>query len=333
MAITRTRKPKKPLAGQVALVAGATRGAGRGIAMSLAEAGALVYCTGRSMKGKPSSYKRNETIHETAALIKQQGGEAIAIRVDHTSEEEVAALFRKILKQQKRLDIVVDSVAGEDPLMKVHAPLWKVDLTKAQRMLKQGVLSHIITAKHAVKAMLPARRGLIVQVTENDILGGGYNAVAHSAKALQKILPLHWAVELAPHHITTVAITPGFLRSEKVLEYFGVTEANWRDGGEKDKNFLASESPRYVGRAIAAMAADKDLQRWKGMLLSSWELADYYRVTDCDGSTPSWGDHTIDFSELPQTWVDWYRLGTALEAQWHSSLAERCRKFLKKVPQ
>src|SRR5215218_6408506 len=231
---TRAGKSGRPLSGAIAVVAGATRGAGRGIARALGEAGATVYCTGRSVRGKPSPYGRPETIDETAAMIKEAGGAAMAARVDHTTEREVAALFRRILRTHRRLDIVVDSVAGEDPLLKDQRFLWRADLSQADVMLRQGLTSRIITAKHAALAMMPAKRGLIVEVTENDMIGGGTNPIAHAVKIAQKVLPLQWATELAPHGITVLAITPGFLRSETILQYFGVTEDTWRQAGERD---------------------------------------------------------------------------------------------------
>jgi len=327
-----TPTPQTPLAGRVALVAGATRGAGRGIARALAEAGATVYCTGRSVTGKPSPYGRPETINETAALIKAAGGAAIAVRVDHTSEREVAALFRRILRAHHRLDIVVDSVAGEDPLLKQFGFLWQADLKNADAMFKQGLTSRIITAKHAARAMMPAKRGLIVEVTENDIIGGGTNPIAHAVKIAQKLLPLAWAAELAAHGITLVAVTPGFLRSESMLQHFGVTEGNWREAGKQDPNFLVSESPLFVGRAVAAVAADPKLQNRTGMLFSSWQLAREYRFTDYDGRRPDWGRHAIDFSVLPPEWIELFRTGTNLEIRWLTTLAARARKFRAKVP-
>jgi NAD(P)-dependent dehydrogenase (short-subunit alcohol dehydrogenase family) len=328
-----TRKSsRKPLAGRVALVAGATRGAGRGIARALADAGATVYCTGRSVTGKPSPYRRPETINETAALITAAGGRAIAARVDHTSEREVAALFRRILRAHHRLDVVVDSVAGEDPLLKSHGALWQAELENADVMFRQGLTSRIITAKHAALAMMPAGRGLIVEVTENDIIGGGANPIAHAVKTAQKVLPIQWAAELAPHGITVLAITPGFLRSETVLQHFGVTEDSWREAGKKDPNFLVSESPLFVGRAIAALAADARLQRRTGLLLSSWQLAREYGFTDYDGRRPDWGRHAIDFSALPPEWIDWFRTATDLEIQWLTTLTARARKFRTKIP-
>jgi NAD(P)-dependent dehydrogenase (short-subunit alcohol dehydrogenase family) len=318
--------------GRVALVAGATRGAGRGIARALGEAGATVYCTGRSVRGIPSPYKRPETIDETAAIIKAGGGSAIAVRVDHTIERDVKALFRRILRAHKRLDIVVDSVAGEDPLMGQYGFLWQADLTTADAIFRQALTSRIITAKHAALAMMRAKRGLIVEVTENDIIGGGGNPMAQAVKMAQKTLPLFWAAELAPHHVTLVALTPGFLRSESMLEHLGVTEDNWREAGKQDSNFLQSESPLFVGRAVAALAADPKVHERTGMLLSSWELARAYGFTDYDGRRPDWGRHKIDFSVLPPDWTNWFRTGAALNLEWLTTLAARTKRFRRKIP-
>ena len=328
----KTSSAAMPLRGKVALVAGATRGAGRGIARALAEAGATVYCTGRSVKGKPSPYRRPETIDETAAMITAAGGKAIAIRVDHTNEAEVKALFRRIRRAHKRIDVVVDSVAGEDPLMGIYGFLWQADLKTADAIFRQGLTSRIITAKHAALAMMSAKRGLIVEVTEADMIGGGGNPMAQAVKTAQKVLPLLWAAELAPYDIATMAVTPGFLRSESMLQHFGVTEDTWRDAGKKDPNFLQSESPLFVGRAIVALAADPNVQARTGMLFGSWELGRDYRLADYDGRRPDWGRHAIDFSMLPAALLDVFRTGTDLEIKWLATLATRTRRFRTKIP-
>src|SRR5260221_3568407 len=212
-----------PLAGRVAPVAGATRGAGRGIARALGEAGATVYCTGRSTPGRPSAYRRPETIDETAELINKAGGVAIALRVDHTEEPEVRAVVERIDREQGRLDVLVNSIAGEDPLMRHGGSFWESDLENGDLAFRQSVLSHVITAKYAARMMIRARRGLIVEVTENDILMAGNNPLSQIAKLALKAMALNMATELRIHDVAAVAVTPGFLRSESILEHFGAT--------------------------------------------------------------------------------------------------------------
>jgi NAD(P)-dependent dehydrogenase (short-subunit alcohol dehydrogenase family) len=322
----------KPLAGAIAVVAGATRGAGRGIARALGEAGATVYCTGRSVKGQPSRYKRPETIDETAAMINDAGGTAIPVRVDHTIEPEVKALVRRIDRKHKRLDILVNSIAGEDPMLGQWGNFWQANLENADAIFRQALTSHIITAKHAAPVMIRNHCGLIVEVTENDLLAGGGNPMSQAVKVALKVLALNMAAELKAHGVAVVAITPGFLRSESMLERFGVTEANWRDAGKRDPNFLESESPLYVGRAVAALAADPQVLEQTGRLLSSWEVARRYGFTDYDGRRPDWGELAIDWTVLPSPLVELFRTGTALQLAWLTTLADRTRRFLEKMP-
>jgi NAD(P)-dependent dehydrogenase (short-subunit alcohol dehydrogenase family) len=210
--------------------------------------------------------------------------------------------------------------------------MWQADLRTADTVFRQGLTSRIITAKHAALVMMPARRGLIVEVTEADMIGGGGNPMAQAVKMAQKVLPLLWAAELAPYRITVIAITPGFLRSESMLQHFGVTEDNWREAGSKDSNFLQSESPLFVGRAIAALAADRNVRDRTGMLFGSWELGRDYKLVDYDGRRPDWGRHKIDFSTLPPAWVDLFRTGADLEIKWLTTLAARTKEFRAKFP-
>jgi NAD(P)-dependent dehydrogenase (short-subunit alcohol dehydrogenase family) len=322
----------KQLKGRIAVVAGATRGAGRGIARALGEAGATVYCTGRSIRGNPSPYGRPETIDETAEMIQAAGGDAIAIRVDHTVESEVEQLFARIDREHHRLDILINSIAGEEPMMRQFVSFWKTNLKDGEAVFRQALLSHIITAKHAALIMIRQRSGLIVEVTESDIAMAGGNPLSQSVKLALKGLALNMAAELKPHNVAAVAITPGFLRSESMLEHFGVTEANWRDQGKKDKNFLESESPLFVGRAVAALAADDRAVERTGQLFSSWELGREYGFTDADGRRPDWGSLDIDFSGLPPSLVEYMRNGAEIQLKWLESVTQRTKRFLTQLP-
>jgi NAD(P)-dependent dehydrogenase (short-subunit alcohol dehydrogenase family) len=290
---------RRPLTGRVALVAGATRGAGRGIARALGEAGATVYCTGRSIRGQPSPYGRPETIDETADMISAAGGTAVAVRVDHTSESQVEALVAGIDREHGRLDVLVNSIAGEDPMMAEWTSFWKASVKNGEAIFRQAILSHIITARHAAPLMVKARRGLIVEVTENDIMMAGGNPLTQTVKFALKGLALNMAAELKPHGVAAVAVTPGFLRSEAMLERHGVTEANWRDATERTPHFCISESPSYVGRAVAALAADPGVSRWNGQSLSSGALAQVYGFKDLDGTRPDCWRYMVEVVETP----------------------------------
>jgi NAD(P)-dependent dehydrogenase (short-subunit alcohol dehydrogenase family) len=317
----------RALAGSVAVVAGATRGAGRGIARALAAAGATVYCTGRSTRGNPSPYNRLETIEETAEIIQAVGGTAIPIRVDHTVSAEVAALFDRIDGEQGRLDILVNSLAGEDPLMNGWSPFWKADLTNAEALLRQSVVSRMITAKHAAALMVRQRSGLIAEVTENDQLWSSGDVLTQMARFAHKALALMYGAELRKEGVAAIAITPGFMRSERVLEHFGVTERNWREAGKKDRNFLESESPQFVGRALIALATDPGILERTGQLFSSWEVARDYGLADIDGRRPDWGMLDVDYSEIPQPMLEAMADGIEVQARWLEVLSRRTRRF------
>ncbi|WP_217915195.1 SDR family oxidoreductase [Miltoncostaea marina] len=280
----------RPLAGRVALVAGATRGAGRGIAVELGGAGATVWVTGRSTRAGRSEMGRAETIEETAGLVEAAGGRAVAVRCDHTDPADVAALRGRLEREAGgRLDVLVNDVWGGDRLVRWDAPFWEHDLADGLRALRNGVESHLITS-HALAPLMAARgAGLIVEVTDgvrDDYRGSLFYDLV---KASVIRLAVAQAAELGPHGVTAVAVTPGFLRSEAMLDHFGVTEERWREGVARDPHFAISETPRYVGRAVAALAADPRVARWAGRALSPWGLAAEYGLRDLDGSRPDWG--------------------------------------------
>jgi len=266
-------------------------------------------------------------------MITAAGGSAVALRVDHTVEAEVQDLFHRVVGEHRRLDVLVNSIAGEDPLMVQWCSFWETDLTNAEAALRQSLLSHIITARHAAPHMIRHHRGLIVEVTENDILSAGGNPVTQTVKLALKGLALNMAAELRPHGVAAVAITPGFLRSETMLEHFGVTEETWREGGNKDRNFLESESPLFVGRAVAALAGDPAILERSGHLLSSWELGRDYRFTDTDGRRPDWGAAKLDFSEHPEQLMQLLRTGSEIQLRWLRELRRRTKHFLTRLPQ
>jgi NAD(P)-dependent dehydrogenase (short-subunit alcohol dehydrogenase family) len=244
------------------------------------------------VRGQPSPYGRPETIEETAEMIAAAGGNAVAVRVDHTDEAQVEALLAQVQREQKRLDVLVNSVSGEDPRMGGWEQFWKSDFSYLTEGLRQAVVSHLITARHAAPLMMKKRRGLIVEVTEGDFLvSGSGNIMRDLAKSGHKSLAMSFADALRSHGIAAVAITPGFLRSEMMLDHFGVTEATWRNAAKKDPHFLHSESPLFVGRAVAALAADPNVLARSGDVYSSWDLARDYGFTDADGSRPDWGAH------------------------------------------
>ena len=280
--------PDRPLRDQVAVVAGATRGAGRGIARMLGAAGATVYCTGRSVRNRPATPGRPETLEETAELVAAEGGRGIAVRTDHTIESEVKQLFAHVRAEAGRLDVLVNDVWGGDALTEWGTPFWKLSTAKGMEMLERAVHSYIITSRHGAPLMVERNAGLIVEVTDGDTLGYRGNLFYDLAKNAVIRLAYAMAADLHAHCVTALAITPGFLRSEAVLATLGVTEANWREAIEKDAYFAESETPCLVGRAIAALAADPNVAAKSGGLFSSWALAKEYGFTDLDGRQPDW---------------------------------------------
>jgi NAD(P)-dependent dehydrogenase (short-subunit alcohol dehydrogenase family) len=277
------------LDGQVAVVTGGTRGAGRGMAIELGAAGATVYVTGRSTRRGPSPLGRRETIEETAELVTEAGGRGVAVRCDHMDPRDVRALAARIeAEQDGRLDILVDDTWGGDQWIE-WKPLWEHDLDKGLQALRNGLETHLITLHTLLPFLVRRRGGLVVEVTDgddmfNDRYRGSmfFDMIKVALTRLGKMLK----DELDPYGVTSVSLTPGFLRSEEVLEHFGVTEETWRDGIAEDRWFAISETPRYIGRAVAALAADPDRARWSGQALSSGVLAKHYGFTDLDGSQP-----------------------------------------------
>ena len=302
----------KPLQGKVAVVAGATRGAGRGIATALGEAGATVYCTGRSVRGAIATEGRTETIEETAERVTAAGGVGVPVRVDHLDEAQVKALFERVRREQGRLDVLVNDVWGGDPLVEWGKPFWEADAQQGLRMMRTAIDTHLVTARHGVPLMVEKGAGLVVEVTDGDT--GRYrgtlyydlvkNALIRLANAMQE--------ELRPRGVTALAVTPGFLRSEAMLDLFGVTEANWRDAAKANPDFIASETPLFVGRAVAALAADPNVAAKGGRVWASWTLSDEYGFADADGARPHWGRHWA------RTYGDawWKPLDDAFYAYW-----------------
>ncbi|MFG1783510.1 SDR family oxidoreductase [Rhodococcus oryzae] len=275
--------------GRVALVAGATRGAGRGIATELGAAGATVYVTGRTSGSERSEMHRPETIEETAALVDAAGGHGIPVRVDHLVPEEVRALVARIRDEQGALHVLVNDIWGATE-MEWDKTVWESSLDVGLRYLRLGVDTHAITSHFAIPLLLETRGGLVVEVTDGT---DEYNAANYRvsffydlAKAAVSRMAFALAHELGPRGATAVLVTPGWLRSEMMLDNFGVTEANWRDATERIPHFAISESPSYVGRGVAALAQDPDVARWNGQSLSSGQLAREYGFTDLDGSMP-----------------------------------------------
>jgi NAD(P)-dependent dehydrogenase (short-subunit alcohol dehydrogenase family) len=292
----------RPLAGKVALVAGATRGAGRGTAVALGEAGATVYCTGRTTRERRSEYGRPETIEETAEFVTAAGGVGIPVAVDHLESGEVEALAQRIDAESGRLDVLVNDIWGAELLFEWNTPVWEHDLKKGLRMLRLAIDTHLITSHFTLPLLIREPGGLVIEMTDGtrEYNAEHYRVSAFYDLAKTAVIRLAFAQgeELAPYGCAAVALTPGWMRSEIMLDNYGVTEANWRDGATTNPHFAAiSESPRFVGRAVAALAADPDVRRRSGGSFSSGGLAREYGFTDLDGSQPDCWRYLVEVQD------------------------------------
>ncbi|WAM30018.1 SDR family oxidoreductase [Myxococcus sp. NMCA1] len=292
---------KDSLKGRVALVAGGTRGAGRGIAVQLGAAGATVYVTGRTTRAQRSEQNRPETIEDTAEQVTAAGGIGIAVQTDHLVPEQVKALVERIDREQGRLDVLVNDIWGGEHIFEWNKSVWEHSLDKGLRLLRLGVDTHLITSHFALPLLIRRPGGLVVEVTDGtaDYNATNYRISTFYDLAKASVLRLAWsqARELKPHGATAVSLTPGWMRSEGMLEHFGVTEANWRDATVKEPHFVISETPAYVGRAVAALASDADKARWNGQSLSSGQLARVYGFTDLDGSQPDAWRYVVEVQD------------------------------------
>jgi NAD(P)-dependent dehydrogenase (short-subunit alcohol dehydrogenase family) len=290
------------LTGKIALVAGATRGAGRGIAVELGAAGATVYVTGRSTRDRRSEMDRPETIEETAGLVTAAGGTGIAVRVDHLERDQVRALVERIDREQGRLDVLVNDIWGAELMFSWEDRLWEHSLDTGLRTLRLAIDTHIITSHHALPLLIRNPGGLVVEMTDGT---ADYNRENYRisffydlAKVSVNRMAFAQAREVAPYGATAVSLTPGWMRSEIMLEHFGVTEANWRDALGRVPHFVISETPSYVGRAVVALAGDPDVVRWNGRSLSSGGLAQIYGFTDVDGSRPDAWRYLVEVQDV-----------------------------------
>jgi NAD(P)-dependent dehydrogenase (short-subunit alcohol dehydrogenase family) len=289
------------LKGKVALVAGATRGAGRGIATELGAAGATVYVTGRSTRKQASDYRRPETIEETAEIVEQMGGVGIAVPVDHLVPKAVRALVDRIRDEQGRLDVIVNDVWGGENLFEFDKTVWEHDLDNGLRILRLAIDTHLITAHYALPLLIERPGGLLIEVTDGTAEYNSQNYRNSPFYDLAKVAAnrMAWvhAKDLEKHAATALSLTPGWLRSEMMLDGFGVSEENWLDATAREPHFAISETPRFVGRAVAALASDPDRARWNGQSLSSGGLAKEYGFTDLDGSQPDAWKYMVEVQD------------------------------------
>ncbi|WP_327582135.1 SDR family oxidoreductase [Nonomuraea sp. NBC_00507] len=290
---------EQPLAGKVALVAGATRGCGRATAIELGALGATVYGTGRSTRSGRSPLDRPETIEDTAELVTAAGGEGVAVRCDHSDADDVMKLVDRIRDDHGRLDILVNDIWGGDPFLQFDKPLWEHPLDATLGVLRNGIETHLITSRFAIPLMLKGTGGLVVEV------GDGKGEVPYRANMSYDLVKtavvrmgLGLAHELTPYGVTALTVTPGYLRSESMLDHFSTTEDTWRERAKDVPYFEHSETPHLLARGIAALAADPDRERFAGLCLGSWELMREYDLRDTDGTRPDWGAVDLESRQL-----------------------------------
>jgi NAD(P)-dependent dehydrogenase (short-subunit alcohol dehydrogenase family) len=283
------------LEGKIAVVAGATRGAGRGIAIELGSAGAIVYVTGRTTKSQPSEYNRPETIEETAEFVNGAGGTGIAVNLDHANPAQVEALYETIQKHHGRLDILVNDMWGGEGKTRWDTPIWEQPLSQGIHVLRNATESHIITNHYLLKVMIQHPGGVLFEVSDGTL---DYNLIHYRCNCLfydlSKIIinRMAWSLsrELVKHQCTSIGITPGWLRSEMMLDHYHVTEENWQEAIQQDAGFINTETPRFIGRAIAYLSADPNVSRFNGTSLTAYDVSQVYGFTDLDGRQPNcWG--------------------------------------------
>jgi len=298
----------KPLEGKIAVVAGATRGAGRGIATALGEAGATVYCTGRSVPGSSGMKNRPETINETAEIVSARGGRGIAVRVDHTLPNEVATLFERV----GEFDILVNDIWGGDDLIEWGKKLWETKLEDGLTLIDRAIKTHVITSYHGLPRLRPG--GLVIEITDGDAYFYRGNFFYDLVKTTIIRMAFALSQELKERAVPAIAVTPGFLRSEWMLDHFGVTEANWQDAAKNVKEFIASETPLLVGRCVAALAADPHVMSKNGRVFASWDLAQEYGVNDADGTRPHFKRWLEE--NMPEVAAGWKKADDGFYAYW-----------------
>ena len=298
-----TADESKPLRGRVALVAGATRGAGRAVAVELARAGAIVYATGRSSRvAGPSEIGRPETIEQTGELIAAAGGAGMAVRVDHLDPDQVRDLAQRIDRDHGRLDVLVNDIFDGGRYAEFGTTVWEHDLASGLRMLRIGIDTHAITSHFVLPLLVRRPGGLVVEMTDGT---AEYNAAYRHhegfyydlVKAAVQRMTVAQAYELRPYQASAVAVTPGWMRSEDMLDFYGVTEGTWREATARVPHFCISESPTYTGRAVTALAADAEVARWSGQVLSSGQLAPIYGFTDTDGTQPDCWRYLVEVQD------------------------------------